>query len=139
MSTWPFDFEKNPYLLVLRPKNQNSPTTGTKWTHLEINFVWKMISLEYYVFSLWCHIFANRPKCGFPGNRSKMHQLQKIRKSSELVIRGWYMTHFDRRDLLHSKKQVWGGYRNYSDLLKPICEFSMIFSEIPSGAAGPRK
>merc|ERR1712138_270669 len=37
------------------------------------------------------------------------------------------MTHFDRRDLLHSKKQVWGGYRNYSDLQKPICEFSMIF------------
>ena len=98
-----------------------------------------MISLDFLVFSLRCHIFANRPKCGFPGNRSKMPQLHKIRKSSEMVVRGWYMTHFDRRDLLHSKKQVWGGFRNYSDLQKPICEKFSIFSEISVWAAGSRK
>ena len=40
------------------------------------------------------------------------------------------MTHFDRRDLLESKKQVWGGFRNLSDLPGLICDFSRFFSEI---------
>ena len=56
-----------------------------------------------------------------------------------MVVRGWYMTHFDRTDLLHSKKQVWGGFRNYSDLQKPIYEKFSIFSEFSVWAAGSRK
>ena len=78
-------------------------------------------------------------KMGFPGNRPKMPQLHKFRKSSEMVVRGWYMTHFDRRDLLQSKKQVWGGFRNLSDLPGPICEISRFFSEISVWEAGSRK
>ena len=43
------------------------------------------------------------------------------------------MTHFDRTDLLHSKKQVWGGFRNLPDLCGPICEFSRFFRKFQPG------
>ena len=77
-------------------------------------------------------------KVGFPENAPKIAQFHKHRKSSEMVVRGWYMTHFDRRDLLQSKKQVWGGFRNLSDLPNPIREFSQFFWEISTEAQEPK-
>ena len=74
------------------------------------------------VFPLRCHDFANRPNWDFREISQKMSQLHKIRKSSKMVARGSYMTHFDRRDLLKSKKHVWGCFRNLSDLPGLICE-----------------
>ena len=44
------------------------------------------------------------------------------RKSSIMVTRGWYLTHFDNRDLLKSKKIDLGGFRNMPYLHGPICE-----------------
>jgi len=70
---------------------------------------------------------------GFPGNRPKMVQLHNNITSSKMVVRGWYMPHFDRTDLLESKKQVWGGFRNLSDLRGPICEISRFFRNFRSG------
>ena len=70
---------------------------------------------------------------GFPGNRPKMVQLHNNITSSKMVVRGWYMPHFDRTDLLESKKQVWGGFRNLSDLRGPICEISRFFRKFRSG------
>ena len=52
--------------------------------------------------------------------------------------RGWYMTHFDRRDLLHSKKQVWGAFHNLSGLPSPIRDFFSIFREISTEAHKPK-
>ena len=66
-------------------------------------------------------------KMGFPGNRPKMLQLRDHITLSKMVVRGWYMTHFDRTDLLNSKKQVWGGFRNLPVLCGPICELSDFF------------
>ncbi len=56
------------------------------------------------------------PKMGFSGNPSKTVELHNNRKSSEMVARGWYMTHFDRRDFLNSKKIGLGEFRDFSDL-----------------------
>ena len=56
------------------------------------------------VFPLQCHTFANRRKCDFRVIRQEMAKLQNYIKSSEMVVRGWYMTHFDRRDVLNTKK-----------------------------------
>ena len=72
-------------------------------------------------------------KMGFPGIEAKMLELHDHITSSKMVVRGWYMTHFDRRDLLNSKKQVWGGFRNLPDLRGPICEFSRFFWKFRSG------
>ena len=55
-----------------------------------------------------------------------------------MVVRGWYMTHFDRRDLLQSKKQVWGGFRNLSGLPSPIRDFFRFFREISTEAHKPK-
>ena len=49
------------------------------------------------------------------------------------------MPHFDRTDLLESKKQVWGGFRNLPDLPGPICEISRFFSEISVWVADREK
>ena len=76
------------------------------------------------------HILTST-KMGFPGNRSKMVQLHNN-------IR-WYMPHFDRTDLLESKKQVWGGFRNLSDLTGPIFENFRIFPKIWVQAADREK
>ena len=65
-------------------------------------------------------------KMRFPGIRPKMAQLHKNTTSSKMVARGWYMTHFDRRDLLNSKKLGWDGFHNLSDLHEPICVFFSI-------------
>ena len=68
-------------------------------------------------------------KMRFSENPPKMVEIHENRKSSEMVVRGWYMAHFDRRDLLKSKKLVWGRSRNMPDLPGPICEFSRFFSK----------
>ena len=43
-------------------------------------------------------------KMRFPRNQPEMVQLHKNIASSKIVVRGWYMTLFDRRDLLNSGK-----------------------------------
>ena len=63
-------------------------------------------------------------KMGFPGNQPKMIQLHQNITSSEMVVRGWYMTRFDHRDLLNSEKKVWDGFHNLPALTGPICDFS---------------
>ena len=60
---------------------------------------------------------------GFPENRQKMPQLHGPITFSKMVVRGWYMPHFYRTDLPTSKKQVWSGFRNLSDLYGPNCDF----------------
>ena len=40
------------------------------------------------------------------------------------------MPHFDRTDLLTSKKQVWGGFRNLPGLYGPICEIFNFFGNL---------
>ena len=61
---------------------------------------------------------------GFPENPLKILQLRDHITSSKMVVRGWYMTHFDRRDLLNSKKI---GFRNMPGLYVPICEIFRFF------------
>ena len=56
-----------------------------------------------------------------------MVEFHENRKSPEMVVGDWYMTHFDRRDLLKSKKLVWGRFRNMPDLPGPICDFLRFF------------
>ena len=72
-------------------------------------------------------------KMGFPENQPKMVQLHGPITFSKMVVRGWYMPHFDRRDLLNSKKQVWGGFRNLPGLYGPICEILRFFRKFRSG------
>ena len=68
-----------------------------------------------------------------------MLELHKIRKLSEMVVRGWYMPHFNRRDLLNSKKTGLGWV---PQLVRPpradLRNFS-IFSEISVWAADREK
>ena len=71
--------------------------------------------------------FHKSTKMGFPRNPPKMVEFHENRKSSEMVVRGWYMTHFDRRDLQKSKKLFWGRFRITSDFSGPICEISWFF------------
>ena len=72
-------------------------------------------------------------KMRFPGNQLKMLQLHNNITFSKMVVRGCYMTHFDRRDLLNSKKLVWGGFPNLPDLPGPICDFTRFFRKFRSG------
>ena len=72
-------------------------------------------------------------KVRFPRNQPKMTQLHKSTTSSQMVVRGWYMTLFDRRDLLNSEKNVWDGFHHLSAIPGPICDFSRIFQEIRVG------
>ena len=75
----------------------------------------------------------------FLGNPWKMVDFHRNRKSSEMVVWGWYMTHFDRRDILNSKKNMFGSIPN---LARPpwgdMRNFS-IFSEISSNFTCPEK
>ena len=52
--------------------------------------------------------FRKSTKMWFPTHQPKKPQLHNYRKSSIMVIRGWYLTHFDSRDLLKSKKNWFG-------------------------------
>ena len=73
-------------------------------------------------------------KMGFPGYPPKMAEFHNYRKPSKMVVWGWYMTHFDRRDLLNSKKLVLDRFRNLPDLPGPICKifrFFRNFRQIP--------
>ena len=79
------------------------------------------------VFPLQCHTFANRRKCDFREIRQEMVEFQNYIKSSEMVVRGWYMTHFDRRDILNYKKIGLGWYCNYSDSYVLILRIFSIF------------
>ena len=69
----------------------------------------------------------------FPENPLKILQLRDHITSSKMVVRGWYMTHFDRSDLLNSKKISLGGFCNLPDLCGPICEFSRFFRKFHPG------
>ena len=61
---------------------------------------------------------------------AKSGPTSKSCKSWIMVVRGRYMTHFDRRDLLKSKKTGLGGFRNLSDLQRSIHQFLRFFREI---------
>ena len=78
-------------------------------------------------------------KMGFPGNQPKMVQLHGPITFSKMVVRGWYMPHFCRRNLLNSKKQVWGGFRNLPGLYGPICEFYRFFRKCQLGGRYQKK
>ena len=72
-------------------------------------------------------------KMRFPRNQPEMVQLHKNITSSKMVVRSLYMTHFDRRDLLNSKKQVQDGFHLLPAIPGPICDFSRIFREFRVG------
>ena len=72
-------------------------------------------------------------KMGFPRNQPKIAQLRKNTTSSKMVARGWYMTHFDRRDLLNSEKKVWDGFHNLPALPGLICDFSRFLRGFRAG------
>ena len=55
-------------------------------------------------FSSAMSCFHITTKMRFRGNPRKTVELQNYIKSWKMVVRSWYMTHFDRRDLLKSKK-----------------------------------
>ena len=79
------------------------------------------------------HIKHKSTKMRFQGNQPEMHQLDDYIISSKIVVWGWYMTHFDRRDLLKSKKKVWDGFHHLSVIPGPICDFPRIFREFRGG------
>ena len=81
--------------------------------------------------AIW-HIHTST-KMGFPGNQPKMAQLYGPLTFSKMVVRGWYMPHFDRRDLLNSKKQVWGWFPQLARPLWTDLRNFPIFSEISPG------
>ena len=66
-------------------------------------------------------------KIRFSRIQPKMVELHKSRKSSKMIVYGWYMTHFDRRDILKSKKLGLGWFWNFFDFPGPIYEFSRFF------------
>ena len=73
-------------------------------------------------------------KMWFLGKPRKIAEFHNYRKPSKMVVWGWYMTHFDRRDLLNSKKLVLDRFRNLPDLPGPICkifDFFRNFRQIP--------
>ena len=73
-------------------------------------------------------------KMRFRGNPRKTVELQNYIKSWKMVVRSWYMTHFDRRDLLKSKKIVSERFRNIPGLPGSIFEifrFIWDFCKIP--------
>ena len=78
-------------------------------------------------------------KMRFPGNRPKMVQLHKNITSSKMVVRGWYMSNFDHRDLLNSKKIGLGWFPQLVRPLRADLRFFSTFSRISIWAAYPRK
>ena len=87
----------------------------------------KLFFPTFMVFPLQCHTFANRRKCDFREIRQEMVEFQNYIKSSEMVVRGWYMTHFDRRDILKSKKFGLGRFRDFSGATVLILSIFTIF------------
>ena len=78
-------------------------------------------------------------KMGIPENPSKVVQLHKSINSSRMVVRGWYMTHFDRRDLLHSKKNRFRVVLHLVRLIWGDLGIFSIFPEISSNFTRPEK
>ena len=101
--------------------HMNQMNISQKILRRENYFPWNVI------FSPEMSHICTSAKIGFPGNQPKIPQLHKNTTSSEMIVRGWYMTHIDRRDLLNSKKKGWGGFHNLSGLPGPICDFSRFF------------
>ena len=78
-------------------------------------------------------------KMGFPGNQPKIVQLHGPITFSKMVVRGWYMPHFDRRDLLDSKKTGLGWFPQLARPPRADLRFFSIFSEISIWAAATQK
>ena len=97
------------------------------------------MSLEKIVFPLQCHAFANLQKMRLLENPPKMARLHKYRKSSEMVVQGWHMTHYNRKDILNTKKLCLGGFRNLSDLQRSNHVFLGFFREILVDVQNPKK
>ena len=70
---------------------------------------------NFYGFPSMISYFRKSTKMWLSENPPKMTQLHKYKKSSEMVVRGWYMAQIDRTGLLKSKKIGLGWYCNYSD------------------------
>ena len=87
----------------------------------KINFAW------FNSFPSAMSWFWKSSKMWFPENPPKMVELHNYIKSSEMVVRGWYMTHFDRKDLLRSKKFVSDRFHILPDLPGTICEIFRLF------------
>ena len=87
----------------------------------KINFAW------FNSFPSAMSWFWKSSKLWFPENPPKMVELHNYIKSSEMVVRGWYMTHFDRKDLLRSKKIVSDRFHILPDLPGTICEIFRFF------------
>ena len=83
--------------------------------------------------------FHKSTKTRFPENSPKMVELHEYRNSSEMVVRGWYMTHFDRRDIPKSKKIGLGRFPQHIRPYWADLGIFTIFSEISSRMAGPGK
>ena len=69
-------------------------------------------------------------KMRFPENSPKMVELHNYIKSSEMVLWGRYMIHFDRRDLLKSKKISLGSIPQHIRTPRADSRIFAIFSEI---------
>ena len=82
-------------------------------------------SLPNFFFDL-SHIFKFA-KMRFRGNPRKTPEFHQSKKSSKMVVWGWYMTHFDRRDLLKCEKLVLDRFRNIPVLPDPICKIFRFF------------
>ena len=78
-------------------------------------------------------------KMGFPENQTKMIQLRDHRTSPKMVVRGWYMTHFDRTDLLNSQKTGLGWFPQLARPLRADLRIFSIFSEISVWNTDPQK
>ena len=72
-------------------------------------------------------------KVGFPGNQPKMLQLHGPLTFSKMVVRGWYMPHFYRADLLTSKKTGLGWFPQLVRPLRADLRIFSIFSEMSAG------
>ncbi len=99
----------------------------------------KIIFSNFYGFPSAMSHFHKSTKTRFPENPSKVVQLHNYIKSSEMVVRGWYLTHFDRRDILNSKKIGLGWFCDFSGVTVLILRIFTIFLEISSWTAGEGK
>ena len=71
--------------------------------------------------------FCKFTKMGFPEIPGKMVKLHNYIKSWEMVARGWYTAHFNRTDILNTKKISLDGFCHLSNFSGPICEISRFF------------